>query len=93
MICNYCKKEIETPAMVKISGAIILPGVSGMPNLFKCKEHEENYARTPYVHADCWIDLLQDVFGLELHDMTVVLDKYKEQHQKTLEAKDKHGMG
>ena len=86
--CDFCGEEIKDPAYVKISGQIILQGFSSMPNIFKCKEHAENYARTPNVHADCWILLLKEIFHLTLHDMTAVLEEYKKQHKKVIEAED-----
>ena len=61
--------------------------------MFKCKEHAENYARTPNVHADCWIKMLKEVFHLELHDMTAVLEEYRKQHKETIKAETKDGLG
>jgi CRISPR/Cas system-associated endonuclease Cas3-HD len=88
ILCNYCKKEITQPAYVKVKGDIILKGYSSMPQIFKCKEHSENYARTANLHDDCWMEVLKTVFGLEIHDIGKILAKYQED-RKELE----NGMG
>ncbi len=85
LVCDRCKKIIEEPAYVLIQGSIVMQfGVNNCtPNIFKCPEHAENYAKTLDMHPECFMDLLKE-YGAPLHNMTEVLKKLQEQHEKAL---------
>lgn len=72
IICARCKKEINVPAYILVTPAIVLQEfLNPIPPIFHCREHAENFTKQMTFCDNCWIEELKD-HDVKINDIDAI---------------------